>query len=88
MTEEHDNGDEENGRKIVRISPTSFIVGILSVAVVVTWLYLAFRIIDGAIEDKAVLDNIEGLLTALAVLTIPTSKILEEALKKWLSEDD
>ena len=41
--------------------------------VVVVWLTLAARIIWSATSNAETLDNIEGLLTALAVLTIPVS---------------
>ena len=41
--------------------------------VVVVWLTLAARIIWSATSNPETLDNIEGLLTALAVLTIPVS---------------
>jgi len=41
--------------------------------VVFCWLFLAARIIISATTSSNTLDNIEGLLTALAVLTIPVS---------------
>ena len=37
------------------------------------WLFLAARIIISATTSSSTLENIEGLLTALAVLTIPVS---------------
>jgi len=41
--------------------------------VVFVWLFLAARIVWSASSNPETLDNIEGLLTALAVLTIPVS---------------
>jgi len=41
--------------------------------VVFVWLFLAARIVWSASSNPNTLDNIEGLLTALAVLTIPVS---------------
>ena len=37
------------------------------------WLFLAARIVISATTSSSTLENIEGLLTALAVLTIPVS---------------
>tara|TARA_Y100001963_G_C6627798_1_gene374801 strand:- start:508 stop:777 length:270 start_codon:yes stop_codon:yes gene_type:complete len=49
--------------------------------VVMVWLVLACRIIWSATSSKETLDSIEGLLTALAVLTIPVSAGLNELWK-------
>ena len=60
------------------------VVLVMSFPIVAVWLILAFIIIKGAVDDPAVLDNIEGLLTALAVLTIPVAKIVDKLYDKWL----
>lgn len=70
------------------MSGATIIAGVVSFAIVGVWLLLAFKIIEGAIANTAVLDNIEGLLTALAVLTIPASKIVEGVIEKWKGEKD
>ncbi len=72
----------------VIMSGATIIAGVVSFAIVGVWLLLAFKIIEGAIANTAVLDNIEGLLTALAVLTIPASKIVEGVIEKWKGEKD
>ena len=57
----------------VTLSGRELIVLIIFAAVVFCWLFLAARIIISATTSSNTLDNIEGLLTALAVLTIPVS---------------
>ena len=68
------------------VTGSTIIVGVVSFAIVGVWLFLAYLIISGAVGNPAVLDNIEGLLTALAVLTIPASKIVEGVIEKWKGE--
>jgi len=57
----------------VTLSGLELIVLIIFAPVVFCWLFLAARIIISATTSSNTLDNIEGLLTALAVLTIPVS---------------
>ena len=54
--------------------------------VVVVWLILAARIIWSASSNPETLDNIEGLLTALAVLTIPVSGGLAKVFESFGKE--
>ena len=61
----------ESGK--VTLSGRELIVLIIFAPVVFCWLFLAARIIISATTSSNTLDNIEGLLTALAVLTIPVS---------------
>jgi hypothetical protein len=55
--------------------------------VVVVWLVLAARIIWSATSNPDTLDSIEGLLTALAVLTIPVSAGLGKVFEAFSSKD-
>jgi hypothetical protein len=57
----------------VTLTGREMIVLIIFAPVVFVWLFLAARIIVSATTSSSTLDNIEGLLTALAVLTIPVS---------------
>ena len=57
----------------VTLTGKELIVLIIFAPVVFVWLFLAARIIISATTSSSTLDNIEGLLTALAVLTIPVS---------------
>ncbi len=61
------NGDKTtlSGRELIQL--------VIFTPVVFVWLFLAARIVWSASSNPDTLDNIEGLLTALAVLTIPVS---------------
>lgn len=50
---------------------------IIAAPVVFTWLFLGSRIIISATTNETVLNNVEPLLTVLAVLTIPVTGILQ-----------
>jgi len=63
----------DNGKEKVTLSGRELIVLVIFTPVVITWLVLGSRIIWSASSNPETLDNIEGLLTALAVLTIPVS---------------
>lgn len=70
------------------ITGTTILVAFLSIPIILVWLGLAAIIIWGAANDPLVLDKIEGLLTALAVLTIPSMKILDGVIDHWRAETD
>jgi len=57
----------------VTLSGREMIVLIIFGPCVFVWLFLASRIVISATTSSSTLENIEGLLTALAVLTIPVS---------------
>ena len=65
--------EEKKDSGKVTLSGRELIVLIIFAPVVFCWLFLAARIIISATTSSNTLDNIEGLLTALAVLTIPVS---------------
>ena len=65
-------GEKKDSGKVT-LSVRELIVLIIFAPVVFCWLFLAARIIISATTSSSTLDNIEGLLTALAVLTIPVS---------------
>ena len=77
------NHGKRNGKESVTLSGRELIQLVIFTPVVFTWLFLAARIIWSASSNPETLDNIEGLLTALAVITIPVSaglaKIFEGA---------
>ena len=77
-----DEIEEQKGdRESVTLTGTEVLRLIIFFPVVITWLVLACRIIWSATSSKETLDSIEGLLTALAVLTIPVSAGLNELWK-------
>ena len=57
----------------VTLTGRELIVLVIFAPVVFCWLFLAARIIISATTSSNTLENIEGLLTALAVVTIPVS---------------
>ena len=77
-----DEIEEQKGdRESVTLTGTELLRLIIFFPVVITWLVLACRIIWSATSSKETVDSIEGLLTALAVLTIPVSAGLNELWK-------
>jgi hypothetical protein len=69
--EEKKNGSTK--KESVTLSGKELIQLVIFTPVVFTWLFLAARIVWSASSNPETLDSIEGLLTALAVLTIPVS---------------
>ena len=65
------------------ITGSQLLIAILFTPCVITWLVLAARIIWSASSNPETLDNIEGLLTALAVLTIPVSGGLAKVFESF-----
>ena len=65
--------DKNNGKEKVFLSGRELIILVIFTPVVFTWLFLGARIIWSASSNPETLDNIEGLLTALAVMTVPVS---------------
>jgi hypothetical protein len=54
---------------------------IIAAPVVFTWLFLGSRIIISATTSQGVLENIEPLLLALSILTIPVTAILSSLFR-------
>jgi|TARA_Y100000310_G_C20603350_1_gene774215 hypothetical protein len=74
--------DKGNGRDKVTLTGRELIVLVIFTPVVFVWLFLGARIVWSASSNPETLDNIEGLLTALAVLTIPVSAGLAKLFEK------
>ena len=73
---------EDKSRESVTLSGKELIQLVIFAPVVFTWLFLAARIIWSASSNPDTLDNIEGLLTALAVLTIPVSAGISKVFER------
>jgi hypothetical protein len=54
---------------------------VIAAPVVFVWLFLGSRIIISATTSQGVLENIEPLLLALSILTIPVTAILASLFK-------
>ena len=74
--------DQKEVKDATTITGRELIVLVIFSPIVFTWLFLAARIIWSATTSQETLENIEGLLTALAVMTLPVSagltKIFED----------
>jgi len=70
------------------ITGVQLLVGIIFIPVVMVWLALGARIIWSATGNIETLQNIEGLLTALAVLSLPVSLGLTKLFEAFTNEID
>ena len=70
------------------ITGVQLLVGIIFVPVVMVWLALGARIIWSATGNVETLQNIERLLTALAVLSLPVSMGLGKLFEAFSNEID
>ena len=88
MAEEKEQ--ESNKQDINRVQMTSgdIVRLIIAAPVVFCWLFLASRIILSATTSETVLNNIEPLLTVLAVLTIPVTGILQNLFSNGGNKKD
>ena len=78
--------DVKRSQSGTTITGSQLLIAILFTPCVITWLVLAARIIWSASSNPETLDNIEGLLTALAVLTIPISQGLSKLWEAYGNE--
>jgi membrane protein implicated in regulation of membrane protease activity len=70
------------------LSGKELIILIIFAPVVFTWLFLAARIVMSATTSQNVLENIEPLLTALAILTVPVSMGLQKLFEGVGDKED
>ena len=71
---------EDKPEKIQR-SSGDIVRLVIAAPVVFVWLFLGSRIIISATTSQGVLENIEPLLLALSILTIPVTAILASLFK-------
>jgi hypothetical protein len=83
MTEEEEDQKPERREEPNRVQMSSgdIVRLIIAAPVVFCWLFLGSRIIISATTSTAVLENIEPLLLALSILTIPVTGILASLFK-------
>ena len=77
MAEEEQQQDKKDESNRVQMTSGDIVRLIIAAPVVFTWLFLGSRIIISATNSETVLNNVEPLLTVLAVLTIPVTGILQ-----------
>ena len=83
MAEEEEDQKPERREEPNRVQMTSgdIVRLIIAAPVVFVWLFLGSRVIISATTSTAVLGNIEPLLLALSILTIPVTGILASLFK-------
>ena len=83
MAEEEEEQKPERREEPNRVQMTSgdIVRLIIAAPVVFVWLFLGSRVIISATTSTAVLENIEPLLLALSILTIPVTGILASLFK-------
>ena len=83
MAEEDEDQKPERREETNRVQMTSgdIVRLIIAAPVVFVWLFLGSRVIISATTSTAVLENIEPLLLALSILTIPVTGILASLFK-------
>ena len=77
MAEEEEQKPDKQDTNRVQMTSGDIVRLIIAAPVVFCWLFLASRIIISATNSETVLNNVEPLLTVLAVLTIPVTGILQ-----------
>jgi membrane protein implicated in regulation of membrane protease activity len=91
MAEEREPEEPEEPKKEpskTTLSGKELIILIIFAPVVFTWLFLAARIVMSATTSQNVLENIEPLLTALAILTVPVSMGLQKLFEGVGDKED
>ena len=88
MTEEEEQKSDKIDTNRVQMTSGDIVRLIIAAPVVFCWLFLASRIILSATTSETVLNNIEPLLTVLAVLTIPVTGILQNLFSNGGNKKD
>jgi hypothetical protein len=71
----------ENKPEKIQMTSGDIVRLVIAAPVVFVWLFLGSRIIISATTSQGVLENIEPLLLALSILTIPVTAILASLFK-------
>ena len=88
MAEEKEIESNKQDTNRVQMTSGDIVRLIIAAPVVFCWLFLASRIILSATTSETVLNNIEPLLTVLAVLTIPVTGILQNLFSNGGNKKD
>ena len=82
MAEEERKPDKpEDPNQKIQMTSGDIVRLVIAAPVVFVWLFLGSRIIISATTSQGVLENIEPLLLALSILTIPVTAILASLFK-------
>ena len=72
---------EDNKPDKIQMTSGDIVRLVIAAPVVFVWLFLGSRIIISATTGQGVLENIEPLLLALSILTIPVTAILSSLFR-------
>ena len=72
---------EDKSAQSIQMSSGDIVRLVIAAPVVFVWLFLGSRIIISATTSQGVLENIEPLLLALSILTIPVTAILSSLFR-------
>ena len=72
---------EDNKSDKIQMTSGDIVRLVIAAPVVFVWLFLGSRIIISATTSQGVLENIEPLLLALSILTIPVTAILSSLFR-------
>ena len=81
VDKEQDKEEVKEDKSSAQLTGRELIILVIFGPCVFTWLFLGSRIIWSASSNPQTLENIEGLLTCLAILTVPVSAGLGELWK-------
>jgi hypothetical protein len=76
-----DKSDKPDKSEKIQMTGGDIVRLVIAAPVVFVWLFLGSRIIISATTSQGVLENIEPLLLALSILTIPVTGILASLFK-------
>ena len=88
MAEEQEPEEPKKEPSKTTLTGKELIILIVFAPCVFTWLFLAARIVMSATTSQNVLENIEPLLTALAILTVPVSLGLSKLFENINDKED
>ena len=88
MAEEKEPEEPKKEPSKTTLTGKELIILIVFAPCVFTWLFLAARIVMSATTSQNVLENIEPLLTALAILTVPVSLGLSKLFENINDKED
>ena len=88
MAEEQEPEEPKKEPQKTTLTGRELIILIIFAPCVFTWLFLAARIVMSATTSQNVLENIEPLLTALAILTVPVSMGLQKLFEGIGDKED
>ena len=72
---------EDKSSEKIQMNSGDIVRLVIAAPVVFVWLFLGSRIIISATTSQGVLENIEPLLLALSILTIPVTAILSSLFR-------